>query len=229
MSDTEITQSISSENPANNDSLEGLNDFFKDKLYLHLEKVIPGIVESYNKTTNRAVIKPAIMGETTQGEKVSKDFLSNIPVLQLGSKYGIITFPIKAGMTGWLIASDRDISIFKSIKQETAPNTTRKHKYQDSFFIPDSINSTGTDNLTISTEETSFIFGKSFYKINASSIEITGDISQTGTISQTGSITSTVSISAPTLNATNAFSGTFKDNDNKTVTVVNGIITAVSL
>ena len=148
MSDnTEIAQSISSENPADNGTLEGLNDFFQDKIYLHLEKVIPGIVQSYDSSTNTATIKPAITGIATQGAKVPKDVLNNIPVLQLG---GIFKFPVSAGMTGWLIASDRDISIFKSIKQETAPNTPRKHKYQDSFFIPDSINASTTANeLTI--------------------------------------------------------------------------------
>ena len=122
---SEIAQTIPGENPADNDSLAGLNNYLQDKIFLHLEKVIPGIVQSYDKTTNRAVVKPAITGVATQGQKVSKEVLTNIPVLQLG---GVIKFPISAGMTGWLIASDRDISIFKSIKEETAPNTTRKHK-----------------------------------------------------------------------------------------------------
>lgn len=163
MSDSEITQSISSENPADNGTLEGLNDFLQDKIYLHLEKVIPGIVESYNASTNTATIKPAITGIATLGAKVPKDTLINIPVLQLG---GIFKFPVSAGMTGWLIASDRDISIFKSIKQETAPNTPRKHKYQDSFFIPDSINSSVSDELTIDISSKPINFIASAFKIN---------------------------------------------------------------
>lgn len=235
MSDTEITQSISSENPANNDSLEGLNDFFKDKLFLHMEKVIPGIVESYDKTTNRAVIKPAIMGETTQGEKVSKDLLPNIPVIQFGGGDVTMTFPIKAGMTGWLIASDRDISIFKSIKEETAPNTTRKHKYQDSFFIPDAINAAGTDDFQIKAANSSFNLDNTSitektqsYELTASTFNLNGSTSLSIS-APAGNISTTAgTISAKTLSATSAFSGTFNDNNNKTVTVVNGIITAVS-
>lgn len=165
MSDTQITQTISSENPADNDTLEGLNDFLQDKMFLHLEKIIPGIVISYDKFTNRAVIKPAITGIATEGTKVPKDEITNIPVLQLG---GIFKFPVSAGMTGWLIACDRDISIFKTVLSETAPNTSRKHKYQDGFFIPDVINTTlVTDEVMIDArKDIHFKTGSGNLKIN---------------------------------------------------------------
>lgn len=225
MSDnTEITQSISSENPADNGTLEGLNDFLQDKMYLHLEKVIPGIVQSYDKATNRATIKPAITGIATQGAKVPKDVLNNIPVLQLGGGDVTMTFPIKAGMTGWLIASDRDISIFKSIKSETAPNTPRKHKYQDSFFIPDAINATGSDDFQIKAENSSFNLGKNSISEETQNHTITADSLQLNV----PATTSTGTITATNLNATAAYSGTFKTEDIHTVTVVNGIITAIT-
>lgn len=195
MSDTEITQSISSENPADNGTLEGLNDFLQDKMYLHLEKVIPGIVQSYDKATNTATIKPAITGVATQGAKVPKDVLTNIPVMQLG---GIIKFPVAVGMTGWLIACDRDISIFKKIKQETAPNTSRKHKYQDSFFIPDSINATVTENEVT---------------IDATGMDINLKVGTGKDLKISG---------------TTGKSGSFTSYDGKSITVTNGIITAIT-
>lgn len=246
---TEIAQTIAGENPADNDSLAGLNEFMQDKFYLHLEKVIPGIVQSYDKTTNRAVIKPAITGIATQGQKVSKDVIENIPVVQFGGGDVTMTFPIKAGMTGWLIAADRDISIFKSIKEETAPNTPRKHKYQDGFFIPDAINNTGTDDFQIKSANSSFNLDNTSisettqeFNLNASTsiTEKTATYTMTATsfslygssslsiASPSGNISTTNGIiSAKTLNATSAFSGTFKDHDNKIVRVVNGIIVSV--
>ena len=112
--------------------------------------------------------------------------------MQLG---GIFKFPVSAGMTGWLIASDRDISIFKSIKKETAPNTPRKHKYQDSFFIPDSINASTTVNeLTIDA--------------NGMDINLKVGTNKALKISDVAGV-----------------SGTFVDGSNKTITVTNGIIT----
>ena len=210
---TEIAQTISSENPADNDTLEGLNNFFQDKLFLHLEKVVPGIVESYDKTTNRATIKPAITGIASQGQKVPKNILKNIPVLQLGGGNVTLTFPVKKGMTGWLIAADRDISIFKTIKTETKPNTPRKHKYQDSFFIPDAINAAGSDDFQIKAENSSFNLDNNSITLTASNLNLTGT---------TGTVT------VQNLNATAAATGSFTTSNNKTVTVVNGIITSIS-
>jgi hypothetical protein len=152
----EITQTVPSANPADCNTLDGLNNLLQDKLFLNLKKVCPGIVQSYNKTTNRAVIKPAITGVASQGQKVSKEPLINIPVLKLSGGGTTISFPIKSGDTGWLIACDRNISIFKQKLKESAPNDFRKHQYEDSFFIPDAINYTSSDDFTIANANETF-------------------------------------------------------------------------
>ena len=147
----EITQTIPSNNPADSNTLDGLNNMLMDKTFLNLKKVCPGIVESYNKTTNRAVIKPAITGVASQGQKVSKEPLIDIPVFKYsGGGITVSLPPLKKGDTGWLIAADRNISIFKQNLVESAPNDFRKHCFEDSFFLPDAINYSGTDDFTIS-------------------------------------------------------------------------------
>lgn len=156
---TEVTKTIPTHNPADTQTLDGLNNFMIDKILMSIQKVIPGIVQSYDKVTNRAVIKPAITGVASQGQKVSKEALTNIPVLQLAGGGTVLSFPIKAGDTGWLIACDRNISIFKQNLQESAPNDYRKHKFEDSFFIPDVINTVGTDDFTIASENQTFTVG----------------------------------------------------------------------
>lgn len=151
---TEITKTIPTHNPADVNTLDGMNNFMADKLAMNIQKVIPGIVQSYNSATNRAVIKPAITGVASQGQKVPKEPLTDIPVLKLSGGGAGCYFPIKTGGTGWLIACDRNISIFKQNLTESAPNDIRKHKYEDSFFIPDSINGQGVENLTIDAGST---------------------------------------------------------------------------
>ena len=146
---TEITKTIPSHNPADVNTLSGLNNVFLNKIMMNIDCVIPGIVQSYDKATNRAVIKPAITGVASLGQKVSKEPYINIPVLQLSGGGSGISFPIEQGNTGWLVACDRNISIFKQNLTESAPNDYRKHKFEDAFFIPDSINNQGVDNLTI--------------------------------------------------------------------------------
>lgn len=204
---TEITKTIPTHNPADIDSLDGMNNFLADKMSMNIQKVIPGIVQSYNPTTNRAVIKPAITGVASLGQKVSKSPLSDIPVLNLSGGGITLYFPIKTGDTGWLIACDRNISLFKQNLTESAPNDIRKHKYEDSFFIPDKINNIGV------TDPTAFVIsgGTTSISLKSGAIGITA-----ATTAVTGNLT--VSTGA---------SGTFRSADNKTVTVVSGIITKI--
>lgn len=150
----EITKTIPAHNPADSNSLDGLNNILVNKISMNIDCVIPGIVQSYDKVTNRAVIKPAITGVASQGQKVSKPAYNNIPVYQ----NPFIKIPIHTNMTGWLVACDRNISLFKQNLTESAPNDYRKHKFEDAFFIPDSINSQGVDNLTIDAGSTNLDF-----------------------------------------------------------------------
>lgn len=157
----QIAKTLPSNNPADSNTLDGLNNFLTDKIAYNIKKVIPGIVQSYDKTKNRAVVKPAITGVASQGQKVSKDALVDIPVLKLSGGGTTMSFPIKQGDTGWIIAADRNISIFKQNLEESAPNDYRKHCFEDSFFIPDAINYTATDNFTISNSTETFTISNS--------------------------------------------------------------------
>lgn len=136
----EITKTIPAYNPADSNTLSGLVNVLQEKLLANIECAIPGIVESYDRNTNRAVIKPAITGVASQGQKVSKEPVINIPVFCMSGGGIIMSFPIREGDKGWLIANDRNISIFKQNLEESAPNDFRKHTFLDAFFLPDKIN-----------------------------------------------------------------------------------------
>lgn len=204
---TEITKTIPTHNPADINTLDGMNNFLADKMSMNIQKVIPGIVQSYNRLTNRAVVKPAITGVASQGQKVSKEALTDVPVLNLSGGGITLSFPIKTGDTGWLIACDRNISIFKQNLTESAPNDIRKHKYEDSFFIPDKINNIGV------TDPTAFIITDGTTSISLSNNAI--------------SLTATTTSVEGNLTVTTGATGNFKSADNKTVTVVSGIITKI--
>ena len=165
----DVTKTIPAYNPADANTLSGLNNILQDKLSMNIECAIPGIVQSYDKNSNRAVIKPAITGVASQGQKVSKEPLINIPVLQPSGGGIKMIFPLKNGDTGWLIACDRNISIFKQNLQESAPNDYRKHNFLDAFFIPDSINVQGVDDFTIKSESQTFTIGE---EITATTIKV---------------------------------------------------------
>lgn len=182
----EITKTLPAHNPADETTLDGLNNVLIDKIAMGIQNVIPAIVQSYDKATNRAVVKPAITGVASQGQKVPKEPYIDIPVLKFAGGGASFSVPIQAGNTGWLIACDRNISIFKQKLTESAPNDYRKHKFEDGFFIPDSINSAGVDDLTVDAGSTNLLLK------TTQNLKINGTSGITGTYTVTEGTTITV-------------------------------------
>ena len=229
---SDITKTIPAYNPADANTLSGLNNILQDKLSMNIECAIPGIVQSYDRTTNRAVIKPAITGVASLGQKVPKEPLINIPVFCMSGGGIVMSFPVKTGDTGWLIANDRNISIFKQKLEESAPNDYRKHNFLDAFFLPDKINDISindadafvlaANSTKFSLKENNIAFNTQTFSIEATATNITSNINATGSLTVTGATTS------DGLSDTTAATGTFQTADSKTVTVQNGIIKTIS-
>lgn len=197
---TEYAKTLPEHNPADVDSLEGLLNFLGDKISMGIDCCIPGVITAYDVATRRATIKPQITGVASLGQKISKEAYTNIPVYMPGCSTFEIIYPVSVGASGWLIACDRNISIFKQNKEESAPNDYRKHCFEDGFFLIDSINGIGSTDLVLKT------------------------VSEILTISDITGITAT------NFKALNGATGTFKsaDSPQKTITVVNGIITSIA-
>jgi len=124
-------------NPANTGSLTGLMRGVLDKFLQSVDDCLPAKVVSYDRTSNRATIQPLIMVLTTDDQKVSRAQIRSVPVFQFGAGGHILSFNLKAGDLGWLKATDRDISLFMQSLRTSAPNTLRKHSFEDAVFFPD--------------------------------------------------------------------------------------------
>lgn len=186
---TDITQTIPAREPSDTTSLEGLCRMLKDITLMDMEKVLPGVVQSYDRVNNRAVVKPAITGIASLGQKIPKNPLINIPVLTLQGGGIYMSFPLKQGDKGWLVACDRDISIFKQCLAESAPNSYRKHCFNDAFFIPDKINSISLAEeddgaFVISAEN-----GSAKFALKDGEIKITGKTTIIGDTEISGKLT----------------------------------------
>lgn len=104
----------------------------------NLDDMLPARVVSYDDQTNRAVVQPLVMVGTTDGRKISRAHLSNIPVFRFGGGGFFMRFPLRPGDLGWIKANDRDISlIFQRGGLEDWPNTQRLHNFSDAMFFPD--------------------------------------------------------------------------------------------
>jgi hypothetical protein len=130
---------IPSMDPAYNHSLQGSIIFAFSKMMQTVDGMMPVSVKSYNRATNRAEVQILINTVTTGGDSIVNRVIASVPVLVLGGGGMILSFPVKPGDLGWLIASDRDISNFMSTYTLSDPNTNRVKSFSDGLFIPDNV------------------------------------------------------------------------------------------
>lgn len=126
---------------ANDDSLVGaMQEMLTAWLRESVDDMMPAEVVSYDDSTNRAVVKPLVMIGTTDGLKVARPQIVNIPVYRFGGGGFYIRFKLNPGDKGWIKATDRDLSLInqRGWKQDW-PNTTRLHSFSDGMFFPDQL------------------------------------------------------------------------------------------
>lgn len=141
-------------NPANNGSLAGTLQFVFDKILQKTDGMLPARVIKYNRTTNRVQVQLLINLITTSGTQVSRSQIASLPVLLLGGGGFFLSFPLQPGSLGWVMANDRDISLFLQSLTQSPPNTSRVKSFSDGVFIPDvmagyTISSDEDDNFVI--------------------------------------------------------------------------------
>lgn len=206
---------------ANQGNLGGItNEFLANWLRNEVDGMVPARVVSYNDATNRATLHPIVMMGGTDGSKIPRADVSNIPVFRFGGGGFFMRFPLKVGDLGWLAANDNDISlIMQGGGREDWPNTERLHKFSDAMFFPDTlkawaINGANAENAVWQSMDgaTCIALGTSQIKlsIGAVSIELTAAgvniISPPGTLRHNGiNVGDTMRVTAVT--AGNAQSG----------------------
>lgn len=126
-------------NPADESTLAGVIKTGINKAMQAMEVMLPVEVVAYDRATNRATVKHLVQMVGSDGEAVSRANIASIRVMQQGNGAFNISLPIKPGDKGWLMAADRDISLFQQDLKETTPNTGRMHSFQDGVFMPDAM------------------------------------------------------------------------------------------
>lgn len=188
--------------PANNGSLAGTLQFCMRKFAQGLDGMLPAKVINYDRTSNRVQVQLLIAMVTTQGTQVSRPQIASIPVMVFGGGNFFLSFPLNPGDIGWVLANDRDISLFLQTYQEAAPNTFRINNFSDGVFVPDIMH-----GYTIASEDDNSVVLQNLdgtikislqsdrIKLTAPLVEITGGLQVDGVI--TGEGISALTINAP--------------------------------
>lgn len=126
-----------SQDPANTGSMGGMMREILRKFLQSTDGMLPCTVIAASADRKFVTAKPQIMVMGTDEVLVSRATIAQVPVFTIGAGGFVLTFPVKAGDAGWILASDRDISLYVQSAKETGPNTDRLHSFEDAVFIPD--------------------------------------------------------------------------------------------
>lgn len=136
--------------------LLGFQNLAMQKAMQNLDCCLPAKIITYDRLTNRASVEPQYQVTATSGDTTQMSLIEGIPVLLIGSNTAFISFDLKEGDLGWIIANDQDISLFLQSYQSSPGNTKRMHSFSDAFFIPDLMKDyylSSLDETAIQTKE----------------------------------------------------------------------------
>lgn len=201
-----------SRNPANSGNLAGALAEIMGKFLAGVDDMLPAVVVEYDRTENRATVRPLIRILKTDGTVVDRAQIASVPVLNIGGGGAVLSFNISPGDLGWIKASDRDISLFTQNEtgEDVPPNTLRRHNFGDSLFIPDQFRNwdldeadaecvvlqtvdslhriaIGSEGIVVTSDSIVFLEAPSIV-INGATIHF-GDMVMFGSITATGDIT----------------------------------------
>lgn len=129
--------SFPSKPPAASGNLGAILRWCFNKWLQKVDAQLPAEIISYDRATNRARVQPLISVIDTSGKRIGRAPIVSVPVVALGGGGFFINFPLVKGSTGWIEASDRDISLYLQSAQMSPPNTKRLHSFEDCRFLPD--------------------------------------------------------------------------------------------
>lgn len=136
-----MSQSNPSLNPADSDTLAGVLQHVLRKASMSDDSMLPAKVIRYDREENRVQVQFMITMITTDDIQIPRAQIASIPVLLLGGGNFSLSFPLNPGDLGWVLANDRDISLFLQSMAQSPPNSDRVKNFSDSVFIPDSMKS----------------------------------------------------------------------------------------
>jgi hypothetical protein len=113
-------------------------DILRDCIESCLREVhtaMPGIVVSYDASTNKAKIQPALNKRYIVDPK-PLPALEDVPVMFMGGSSFNVTFPVKAGDYVLLIFMERSIDLWKSVGGQITPDDRRMFHLSDAIAIP---------------------------------------------------------------------------------------------
>lgn len=185
---------------------------------------LPGVITSYNPSSNRASVKPSGNFQAKDGRSLPYPVIYNAPVLFPSGSGGkaAVTFPIQSGDGCLIVFSDESISGY--LAGRATPDDPRKHSMNDAIVIP-GLYSGGVTSEASNPSETCLTCKGSIARMDTSHFIL--ELASGTTVTIDGSQFTVSIANGTTFSIAGGISGNFADGTDLTIggsdLVVNGI------
>lgn len=135
-----------SQSPADVGSLAGAFRLILRKFLQNTDGMLPAKVIAVDDKREYVTVHPQIMVLGVDNTLTSRAQIAKVPLFNIGGGNYVLSFPIQTDDLGWIIAADRDISLYLQASKEAGPNTQRQHSFEDGLFVPDAARRWALDN-----------------------------------------------------------------------------------
>ena len=101
-----------------------------------LHVCLPGRIERYDHTEQRAEVKPLLRRSYLDGDESDMPVIADVPVVFPRSGGASLTMPVNSGDGVLLVFADRSIDRWLAQGGEVTPNDRRKHDLSDCVAVP---------------------------------------------------------------------------------------------
>ena len=196
-----------------------------------------GEIVSFDKTDQTATVRILHIDDENYNiyakETTDYPLIGKVPVVILGGGGTYISHPIAPGDQCLLLFCDYMIDAWWVSGKAESSIVPRKHDISDPIALvglnpsPKAIQEY-SDYLKLHySPESNIIIGEQI-DVNNEQINLNGNTEVTGDVTMDANATVANDLTALSLNATSAATGSFRSADNKTVTVVNGIVVSIA-
>lgn len=144
-----------------------------------IHTALPGRIESYDPTTQKADVKPLIKSENVLEdgtiEYLPIPVIPNVPVAFPGGNGFMVTFPLTKGDTCLIIFSEASLDTWLSKGGDVEPSVATRHDFSDAVIYPglksfkNPLNNASGDNMIVGADN-----GTSMIEISVSEVVVGG-------------------------------------------------------
>ena len=120
----------------NYEDLSTVLGFVFEQMLKGIWTVAPGVIDSYNASTKRARVRPALRTLLTNGESESQPVIVNVPVVHPSGGGFVVHLPVRRGDAVLMAFSRRGLSRFKQTFAEVDPDDEGFFSIKDACVIP---------------------------------------------------------------------------------------------